>query len=90
MTHPYLLYLLVHVFFDHIDKIIEQVAAVVRAGSAFGVVLNRESRLLFQPDTFNAVIIQVYVRNLNVFGFLHTFRINAKTMVLGGYFTFTC
>ena len=74
--------------FDQIDEVIEQVTAVVRTRRAFGVVLNRESRLICHSDAFYRIIVQVHVCNLDVFSLLNRLRINPEAMVLRGYFAF--
>ena len=75
-------------FFYQVDEIIKKVTAVMRAGCAFGVILYRESRLIFQADAFDAVIIQVPVRYFHMTCFLYGFRVYAKAMVLRGHFAF--
>ena len=53
------------------------------------VILNRECRAVFKSNTLDRIIIQVNMRNLDVWGLLDGFWINAKTMVLGCDFAFT-
>lgn len=54
------------VLFDQGNEIIKQVAAIVRAGRAFRVVLYGEGRFVLQADTFNAIVIEVYVGDLHM------------------------
>ena len=56
----------------------------MRPGGAFRVVLNRESRLALHPDPFYRSVVEVNVRDLYMVGFLRSFRIHTKAMVLRG------
>ena len=60
------------------------------AGCCFRVVLHRKCRHIFQPDAFNAVIIQVKMCNFYVIVFTYCIRVNAKSMILSGDLAFSC
>ena len=70
--------------FDHADKIVEEIAAVVRARCTLGMVLHTECRFAFYTDPFNAVIVQVHMCYFYIGMVTHCFGINAKTVVLRG------
>lgn len=55
----------------------------------FGVVLHRKSFFVFNPNAFNAVIVEVHMRYLNLIIGLYGIRLYAKAMVLGSDFAFT-
>jgi hypothetical protein len=58
------------------------------AWGGFRVVLNRKSRLVFQPNSCNGIIIQVNMRDFHI-TFLNIFSYDIESMVLGSDFTFS-
>ena len=68
----------------HAYKLVEQVPAIMWAGGGFGMVLHREKRFSFYPDSFYGIIIEVNMCHLDMVGIFYRFRVNAKPMVLGG------
>jgi len=69
---------------DHLNKLIEQVPAIVRARSCFRMVLYRKGGFALHSYTFYRLIIEVYVGDLDMVGFLHCFGINTESVVLSG------
>ena len=63
---------------------------IVRAWRRFGVVLHREGGLVFTPDAFNRVVVQVNVRQLDVGVIAEFVGTNGKTVILGRNFRTAC
>ena len=51
--------------FHHLNKIVEQVVGIVRAGAGFGVILDAEQRKLRVAESLRRVVVQVDVGKLN-------------------------
>jgi|GEM_PF-5136877 len=69
--------------FNQFYKLIKQITAIMRAGCGFRMVLHGEGRFAFNMDTFNALVVQVHMGNLDMIRFFHRFRIYTKAVVLG-------
>ena len=48
-------------FFYQVDEIIKQVTAIVRTGGAFGMVLHRKCRFIFQTYAFDGFVVQIHM-----------------------------
>ena len=62
----------------------------MRTGSAFRMVLDGESRFVFQSDPFDRFVVQIHVCHFYVWRALYRFGINAKAMILRSDFTLPC
>jgi len=51
---------------EHLAKLAEQVMAVVRAGRGFGVILHGKRRVIFVPDAFDGLIVEIHVGDFDV------------------------
>ena len=52
----------------HLQEFIEQIMAVMRPGSGFGMVLNPEGRVDLMTNAFGSLVIQVDMSDFNVIG----------------------
>ena len=68
-------------------EVIEQVIRVVWAGGCFRVVLDGEGGLVFAADAFVRVVVEVQMRQLNLF-FFERVHIHAEAVILAGDFDF--
>ena len=71
------------------NKLIKQISAVMRTGCCFRVILHRKCRFIFYANSFNGFIIEIDMGNFYIWLFPHSFRINAKTMILRSDLAFT-
>ncbi len=73
--------------FHHGDEIVEEVARVVRAGRRLGMILDAEKRERAVAHALVGVIVQIYVRDLDI-ARRQGIRIDAEAVVLRGNFHF--
>ena len=69
-------------------EIFEQIVRVVWAGGGFGVVLDGEGRLVFAAESLVRVVVEVQVRQLDIFIFERV-GVHAEAVVLAGDFDFS-
>ena len=71
-----------HSLLHHLHKIIKQIAAIVRAGGTFGMILHTESRLILHTNPLDRVIIEVHMRYFHIGVLPNRNWIHPKPMVL--------
>ena len=70
------------------DKIIEQVAGIMRAGRSFGVVLHRKSPFASDAHALDGLVVEVDVRHFHAVGSGDNgIFVDAETVILAGNFT---
>ena len=55
----------------------------MRAGTGFGVVLHGENRQLLVTQTFDRVVVEVYMRDLHLGG-IERIKVDTETVILRG------
>ena len=68
-------------FGHEFDEIIEEVMRVVRSGRRFRVILHAEYRMAAVTKTFQGVIVQVHVRDLDV-GWIERILVHGEPVVV--------
>ncbi len=66
-----------------LHEIVEQVVRIVRAGRGFGVVLHAEDRVVAVAETFQRLVVQVDVGDLDLVE-VERIRIHREAVIVGG------
>src|SRR5213080_2304695 len=74
-------------FFHDVEKLPEQVVRIVRPGRSFRVVLHAEHRLRLVAESLDRAVVQVDVRDPDVFR--QRLRVDGKAVILGSDFDLT-
>src|SRR5207302_2820132 len=64
-----------------VKKLLEQIIRIVRTGRSFGMILNAECRQGAVFETFDRVVVQIDVRDVDVVQ-VQAFRIDGETVIL--------
>src|SRR2546425_10574114 len=64
-----------------LEKLLEQIIRIVRTGRSFGMILNAECRQGAVFETFDRVVVQIDVRDVDVVQ-VQAFRIDGETVIL--------
>ena len=66
-----------------LNKFTKQILRVLRAGRSLGMILDRKQRESFMAQSFNGMIIQIGVNDLDLAG-VEAFGIDAESVILRG------